>query len=58
MNLKDPIGTIVRFHGVARQVIGVVKDFHFESLHEAIKPSFMHLLNAEGTIVARIRKEN
>lgn len=58
MNLEDPIGTIVRFHGVNRQIIGVVNDFHFESMHEAIKPAFMHLQKDEGTIVARIKQEN
>jgi putative ABC transport system permease protein len=58
MNLKDPIGTIVRFYGANRQIIGVVKDFHFESMHEAIKPSFMHLQKGEGSIVARVKQEN
>ena len=58
MSLKDPIGAIVRFYGYNRQIIGVVRDFHFESMHEAIKPSFMHLQRDEGTIVARIKQEN
>ena len=58
MNLKDPIGTIVRFHGIDRLIIGVIRDFHFESMHESIKPSFMHLQKDEGTIVARIKQEN
>jgi putative ABC transport system permease protein len=58
MGLKDPIGTIVRFYGANRQIIGVVKDFHFESMHAAIKPSFMHLQTGEGTIVARIKQGN
>ncbi|MBX3255494.1 MAG: ABC transporter permease [Chitinophagaceae bacterium] len=58
MGLKDPVGTIVKFHGINRQVIGVVSDFHFESMHEPIKPSFMHLQKGEGTIVARIQQEN
>ncbi|MCC6287442.1 MAG: ABC transporter permease [Chitinophagaceae bacterium] len=58
MNLKNPIGTIVKFHGTNRQIIGVVSDFHFESMHEPIKPSFMHLQKGEGTIVARIQQQN
>ncbi|MET0637883.1 MAG: ABC transporter permease [Chitinophagaceae bacterium] len=58
MNLKNPIGSIVRFYGRNRQIIGVVKDFHFESMHEVIKPSFMYLQKGEGTIVARIKQEN
>ncbi len=58
MNLENPVGAIVRFHGYNRQIIGVVSDFHFESMHEAIKPSFMHLQKGEGTIVVRIKQEN
>lgn len=58
MNLKDPIGAIVRFHGGNRQIVGVVSDFHFESMHEAIKPAFMHLQKGEGTIVARIKQQD
>lgn len=58
MNLDNPIGSIVRFYGHPRQIIGVVRDFHFESMHESIKPSFMHLQQGEGTIVARIKQEN
>lgn len=58
MDLQNPVGAIARFHGVERQVIGVVKDFHFESMHEAIKPAFMHLQKGEGTILARIRQDN
>jgi predicted permease len=58
MNLKDPVGANVRFYGGNRQIIGVVSDFHFESMHEAIKPAFMHLQKGEGTIVIRIKQEN
>jgi ABC-type antimicrobial peptide transport system permease subunit len=58
MELKDPVGASVRFHGVERQVIGVVKDFHYESMHESIKPAFLHLQKGEGTILARIRQDN
>ncbi|MBX3238587.1 MAG: ABC transporter permease [Chitinophagaceae bacterium] len=58
MGLTDPIGTIVKFHGISRQIIGVVSDFHFESMHEAIKPAFLHLQKGEGTIVARVQQGN
>ncbi len=36
------------------QVIGVVKDFHFESMHETIKPSYILLQPHGGKIMARI----
>ncbi|MDF2431550.1 MAG: putative transport system permease protein [Mucilaginibacter sp.] len=46
MNLKKPVGKNVRIFGNSFQIIGVVKDFHFESLHETVKPAF--ILLSEG----------
>ena len=40
MGLKDPIGKTVSIWGEDRQIIGVTKDFHFESLYENIRPCF------------------
>ncbi|WP_114752100.1 ABC transporter permease [Pleomorphovibrio marinus] len=36
------------------QVIGIVKDFHFRSLHERIFPLVMVKGNAEGAVIAKI----
>ena len=41
MGLSDPIGQNVTLWGKERKIVGVVKDFHFESVHEVIKPLFM-----------------
>jgi len=38
MDLKDPIGKTVRHYSGEMEIIDVVKDFHFESMHEVIKP--------------------
>lgn len=38
MGLKDPIGTKVKMWGEDKTILGVVKDFHISSLHEAIAP--------------------
>ena len=47
MHLKNPVGKTIKVLGYNTvQIIGVVKDFHFESLHEAVKPSF--ILLAQG----------
>ena len=46
MGLKDPIGKNIRLYGQNVQIIGVVKDFHFESLHEAVKPAFFQLMHS------------
>jgi putative ABC transport system permease protein len=36
-------GKVLQYGGVKGQVIGVVRDFHFESLHEPIVPLVFHL---------------
>ncbi|MCR9250780.1 MAG: ABC transporter permease [bacterium] len=38
MELNSPIGTKLNFTGQERKVIGVVRDFHFNSLHAKISP--------------------
>jgi len=43
MDLEDPIGSSVNLWGQERTVIGVVQDFHFESMQETVKPSFFKL---------------
>jgi len=54
MNLKDPVGKTVQLYNKPVQIIGVVQDFHFESLHQAVKPCYMLLQPHGGKIVARI----
>ncbi len=38
MGFKDPIGKVINLWGENRQIIGVTKDFYYESLHESVKP--------------------
>jgi hypothetical protein len=53
MGLQHPIGQVVHLWGQDRTIIGVVKDFHFQSLHENIKPCFFDLsTNAWASKVA------
>ncbi|MFY0591063.1 ABC transporter permease [Roseivirga sp.] len=40
MELEDPIGKVYNIRG-KKEVIGIMKDFHFQSLHQEIKPSFL-----------------
>ncbi len=61
MNLKDPVGKNIKVFGSNLQVIGVIKDFHFESLHEAVKPAFMLLAQGPGQgyrIMIRIKRDH
>lgn len=41
IGFQDPVGQIVNLWGEDKEVIGVVKDFHFESLKEKVKPAFL-----------------
>jgi putative ABC transport system permease protein len=56
MALKDPIGKEVSLGPYKFQIIGIVKDFHFESLHTNINPLFF-VMRPEFTqkIIAKIR---
>jgi len=38
MGLKNPVGQILETKGGRGTIVGVVKDFHFESLHQEIAP--------------------
>lgn len=43
MGLTNPIGKIVHLWGEDREIVGVVKDFNFQSLYENVKPCFFDL---------------
>ncbi|HEX4371875.1 MAG TPA: ABC transporter permease [Puia sp.] len=43
IGLKDPIGKTIKWFGNNVQIIGVVKDFHFESLHQPVVPLYIAL---------------
>ena len=40
MGIENPIGKVVQLYGKDREIIGIVKDFHFQSFHEKISPMF------------------
>lgn len=41
MNLKDAVGQTIDIKGMKSTIVGVLQDFHFESLHNAIGPMIM-----------------
>jgi len=43
MEMDDPIGKELRVWDYKRKIIGVVKDYHFESLHKPIIPMAMRI---------------
>ncbi len=43
MGIENPIGTNVNLWGRERQIVGIVKNFNYESLHNKISPLFFIL---------------
>jgi ABC-type antimicrobial peptide transport system permease subunit len=44
MNLKDPVGKTIKLWGeYDLEIIGVVKDFNFQSMHDVVNPLFFRL---------------
>ena len=57
MGLENPVGTIIKGPGNNTEIIGVVKNFNFQSLHEQIVPMKFRIdVQGASTIVARIKK--
>jgi putative ABC transport system permease protein len=54
---KDPIGRYLSFWGQKGKIIGVIKDFHFQSLHDAVRPLILWTGPPEafGTAIIRTR---
>lgn len=57
IGLKDIVGKTISWGNHEGKVIGVMKDFHFNSLHENIEPLIMRLDEnwSWGTILVRIK---
>jgi putative ABC transport system permease protein len=57
MGLKEPVGKTITWGKHEGKVIGVMKNFHFNSLHETIEPLIMRLNEnwTWGTILVRIK---
>ncbi|MGN6440155.1 MAG: ABC transporter permease [Agriterribacter sp.] len=60
MGLKNPIGQTVIWNNRKGTVIGVLKDFHFSSMHNAIEPLILRLDEKWpwGTILVRTKAGN
>ena len=52
---KNPIGKPLALWGMKGQIVGVMKDFHYTSLHVPIKPLIIHLGETDGGGIAAIR---
>jgi putative ABC transport system permease protein len=60
MKLKNPVGLTVKLFGRNVQIIGIVKDFHFESLHQPIQALYIALEapgNTWDKVMVKIRAD-
>lgn len=55
MGLKNPIGKTVKFWGMERQIVGVVKNFNFESLYEPVKPCFFQMYPIMPNVLVKVQ---
>ncbi|HMJ70820.1 MAG TPA: ABC transporter permease [Cyclobacteriaceae bacterium] len=58
LHLKDPIGKKIRNHYGVFSVIGVVEDFHFESLKQNITPVALLVRKNLKTIAVRVKSDD
>ncbi len=58
LGLSAPSGTKIMFGARTVEVAGVVKDFHFQSLHETIQPVVIRLEPLYNTIMVRLAPGN
>ena len=54
MNLEEPLGTEITFRGRTGKIIGVLKDFHFTSMHSPIGPVMLMRSKAEDYLITKI----
>jgi len=53
----DPIGKYIQ-RDSKQEVIGVVKDFHFNSLHQKIKPLLITMIPRKSMIISKVKEDN
>ncbi|OJJ16498.1 hypothetical protein BKI52_34910 [marine bacterium AO1-C] len=59
MRLKgNPVGQKIKLWRRPADVVGVVKDFHYESLYKAVQPCFLRLSPEGNTIMVKLKAGN
>ncbi|MYB56428.1 MAG: FtsX-like permease family protein [Gemmatimonadetes bacterium] len=56
--IKDPVGKTIQYGAYNKAIIGVVRNFHFLSLHHKIEPATMILQAWTNKLYVRIRPED
>ena len=55
MGIKNPVGKKVSLWGRENEIIGVVKDFHFESLYKKVGPLFFYYSPKNNDLLVKIK---
>ncbi|MGZ3874902.1 MAG: ABC transporter permease [Mucilaginibacter sp.] len=55
MGIKDPVGKTVKLWGRPEKIIGVIKDFHFESLYKKVEPFFLSYKKNSSNLMIKIK---
>lgn len=55
MGIHDPVGKVIKLWGEEKQIMGVVKNFNFESLYEEIKPCFFQVYPEMSNTIVKIQ---
>ncbi|MCG2613513.1 ABC transporter permease [Terrimonas sp. NA20] len=54
MKLENPIGKTVNVWGKPKQIIGIVKDFQFESMYKKVNPFFLRYVPNNNMVYVKI----
>ena len=54
----NPIGQKIRLWRRSGEIVGVVKDFHYESLYKAVQPCFLRLSPEGNTFMIKLKAGN
>lgn len=55
MGISDPVGKTIKLWGKEKVIMGVAKNFHFESLYEDIKPCFFQVQPDVRNVMVKIQ---
>ncbi|MGC4035826.1 MAG: ABC transporter permease [Chitinophagaceae bacterium] len=55
MGIKNPVGKVVSLWGKKKQIIGVAKDYHFESMYKKVGPAFIEYDPDNQFIILKLR---
>ena len=58
MELGNPVGTIIDHGSGKKEIIGVVKDFHYGSLHKKMEPLIIRFRKGGTNVVVRFQPES